>query len=166
MYTITKKVSWCAAHRLEGHSKCHRLHGHNYLAEVAISAEGLEPDSGMLMDFGRLKILLAALTEDLDHRYIISQDNHQSNCRYLKATGAEWPFGILLGEKAVDLVDKYPAPVVYGDAVFLPLQYSTAEEIAKWLANRVAMSCPENITQVEVTLWETPKSKAVYQLSR
>ena len=61
-----------AAHKLpnvpEGH-KCARLHGHSFRIEIAIAGE-VNPNTGWLLDFGRLHDLWQPLQEQLDHRYL------------------------------------------------------------------------------------------------
>jgi 6-pyruvoyltetrahydropterin/6-carboxytetrahydropterin synthase len=61
-----------AAHRLPkvavGH-KCARLHGHSFKVEVTIRGQ-VDPETGWLLDFGRLHEIWAPLHDTLDHRYL------------------------------------------------------------------------------------------------
>ena len=59
-----------AAHQLPFHKgKCHHLHGHRWKIEVAIrgypkTAPETDPDTGMVMDFGDIKLKLDYLLPD------------------------------------------------------------------------------------------------------
>jgi 6-pyruvoyltetrahydropterin/6-carboxytetrahydropterin synthase len=56
-----------AAHSLPGYEgKCANLHGHTYRVEMVI--EGPVGEDGFVMDFYRLKKILKAALQDLDHR--------------------------------------------------------------------------------------------------
>ncbi len=55
-----------AAHSLPGYEgKCANLHGHTYRVEMVI--EGPVGEDGFVMDFYRLKKILKAALQDLDH---------------------------------------------------------------------------------------------------
>jgi 6-pyruvoyltetrahydropterin/6-carboxytetrahydropterin synthase len=54
-----------AAHHLEGHPTCGKIHGHTY--RCCIEIEGLIRDDGFVVDFKHLKAYLAPLVEELDH---------------------------------------------------------------------------------------------------
>ena len=73
MFSVRKKFSFAAAHRLaqlpEGH-KCANLHGHNWNVYVTIQAECLD-DYGFVIDFGELKEFQKWLDEYIDHGVII-----------------------------------------------------------------------------------------------
>jgi 6-pyruvoyltetrahydropterin/6-carboxytetrahydropterin synthase len=58
---------FAAAHRIVGSGgKCESMHGHNF--RVVLDVEGSRLDgSGMLVDFGHLKSVLASVLEGLDH---------------------------------------------------------------------------------------------------
>jgi len=61
--------SFAAAHHLPGHTgDCKNLHGHNYKLEVELRGQ-IDPDTGMLADFGLIKILVKDLVLNrLDHQ--------------------------------------------------------------------------------------------------
>jgi len=82
-FLVTRVVEFSAAHRLYreeyGEEKNRDLfgacanpygHGHNYRLECTFSGE-LDPDTGMVVHFGKLKQLLLELVETpLDHRHL------------------------------------------------------------------------------------------------
>lgn len=70
---LYRDFSFEAAHRLPfvpATHKCSRLHGHSYRIRIHISGD-LDPDTGMVLDFARLKAAVdPVLEESLDHRYL------------------------------------------------------------------------------------------------
>jgi 6-pyruvoyltetrahydropterin/6-carboxytetrahydropterin synthase len=69
---IVKEFTFEAAHRLPrvpvGH-KCGRLHGHSFRCEIVVRGE-VNPDTGWVMDFAKLKEAFAPLYKQLDHNYL------------------------------------------------------------------------------------------------
>lgn len=49
----------------EGH-KCRRLHGHSFRVEVNVQGD-INPDTGLLMDFGDIKAVVKPYIDMLDH---------------------------------------------------------------------------------------------------
>ena len=86
MISVTKIVRFEAAHVLHGYpGACGRIHGHSYELHVTVSGSAVAPgypdDSGMVIDFKKLKkILDDEVLCLLDHRLLVSQkylDAHQ-----------------------------------------------------------------------------------------
>lgn len=74
-YTLFKTFTFEAAHRLPLHDgKCARLHGHSWVGTAILEAEGTQdsgPETGMVMDFGKVSAAIAGLVEMcLDHHYL------------------------------------------------------------------------------------------------
>ena len=69
MTTVTKEMTFDAAHMLSGHSgKCRNLHGHTYRMEVEVRGE---PDeSGMVLDFFELKRMMQEVADGFDHAFL------------------------------------------------------------------------------------------------
>lgn len=64
-WTMRKRVELAVAHLLPNHKgKCKRLHGHNLVVDISLTAKHLN-DEGMVADFGDVKELLDSL---FDHR--------------------------------------------------------------------------------------------------
>lgn len=78
MYRITKEFHFSASHQLcalpDDHP-CARLHGHNYIAEVELSAEELD-ENGFVIDYRELTPLKAWIDEELDHRHLNEVFSH------------------------------------------------------------------------------------------
>ena len=74
MFTIAKRFSFCAAHRLvgleKGH-KCGRLHGHTYEVELIIAADALDERGFAGVDYAELRPFREWLDESWDHRTLL-----------------------------------------------------------------------------------------------
>lgn len=68
LLAVSRRVRFCAAHRLVGYAgACAHLHGHNY--EVVVYASGEQDGLGMIVDFKTLGAKLGGwLDENWDHR--------------------------------------------------------------------------------------------------
>ena len=67
MFEVSIKSRFSGAHRLEGYpGKCADLHGHNWDVEVFVRGERLN-ETGILVDFRRLKETVADTLAGLDH---------------------------------------------------------------------------------------------------
>lgn len=133
MYTITKEFSFEAAHRLLGHPKCGKLHGHSYRVIVELSTSELK--EGMVRDYGDLKDIKDFIDQVLDHRYLIS------------------------GE-LIDAEDPYYNFGPSEDMSILLIPRTTAEYLAQWFYNKFVEWYPE-ITAI--TVCETSKTTAEYR---
>lgn len=69
---LSKSFTFEAAHRLpnfpDGH-KCRRLHGHSFRVDVVVAGE-VDPQCGILMDFGDIKETCEPIRRALDHQYL------------------------------------------------------------------------------------------------
>lgn len=136
MLTVSIEGHFSAAHRIEGHPRCSRLHGHNYVVKFEFT--GPIQDDGMVADFSDLKELVKGPIDAMDHRYIVSQDNlfHDD------------PYAVLAQEQ--------------DHAVVLAIDTSTAECLVDWffyaVQSRIAID--SRVKLVSVTVFETPTSYA------
>lgn len=121
---VTKDyLVFCSGHFITYHgSQCERLHGHNYRVAVEVDA-GLDVNH-YVFDFIALKNLMRELTDELDHRMLvptqsklIAVEEHAGSVR-LRFRDKEWTF---------------PRE----DCVLLPIQNTTAELLAGYLASRL-----------------------------
>jgi 6-pyruvoyltetrahydropterin/6-carboxytetrahydropterin synthase len=124
---VTKDhLVFCCGHFIsyEGH-QCERLHGHNYRA--AIEIEGPLTADWYVFDFIALKARAKEITDELDHHMLLASQNpviklDESDSRvHVRYKDREWLFP-------------------RGDCILLPIENTTAELIAKYLAGRLADS--------------------------
>lgn len=130
---VTKWIEFDAGHRVATHDgKCRNLHGHRY--RVGVTVRGPIPDSGMVLDFGKLGDVLREHVHDcLDHRFLY----HDEDKPVLMA--------LTIGKfEGVPL----PAP-------------PTAENLAVWIAATVRNHLAE-FDVVRVDVYETPNSVATW----
>ncbi len=72
MYTISKQFNFSASHVIEGlpdEHPCSRLHGHNYVVELVLTAEELNK-TGFVVDYNELVVFKTLIDEILDHRHL------------------------------------------------------------------------------------------------
>src|SRR5437762_995701 len=122
---VTKDhLVFCSGHFIsyEG-DKCERLHGHNYRAAVEVEGD-LNVDK-YVFDFIALKHRTKALTDELDHHMLLPTRNP---CITLE----ERPNGVHVRYK--DRQWLFPRD----DCVLLPIENTTAELLARYLALRLA----------------------------
>ncbi len=147
MVSISKEYHFSAAHRIEDHPKCGRLHGHNYKVVVTLFRPGKQPnldEMGFVMDFGVLNKIMGPVLEIVDHRYIVSETNILSTCPYVDAALSD-----------DDFMD---------DIVQLPIAQTSAELLTEWFKHEIAMAVLEHgfreVAVAEVQVWETNKAFA------
>lgn len=138
MFTIKVEDHFSAAHRIEGHPKCGRLHGHNYVIEVCFVGEihGM----GYVADFADLKEILKKHIERLDHRYIISNTNIEANDPYFEAA-----------------IDR-------GEGVAIEVDVTSAEQLAEWFFHEVEvdLNIDSGVRIEYVRVYETVNTWAQY----
>lgn len=158
-------LGFCAAHFIVFRkSQCERLHGHNY--RVAAELEGTLDENYLVFDFIELKQILMTICEDLDHRMLVPVENQQ--------------FCVEIGEASVsmrfeDRAWSFPRT----DCVFLPIQNTTAEQLARYIAHRLAGALearstatdddttgatPTGIRKVTIEVYEGPGQSAKYSM--
>ncbi|HVK08525.1 MAG TPA: 6-carboxytetrahydropterin synthase [Gemmataceae bacterium] len=121
---VTKDyLVFCSGHFITYHgAECERLHGHNY--RTAVEVEGPLDENHYVFDFIALKNTMRTLTDELDHRMLVATKNRL--------------IAVEAGPKSVRLTfgDKewvFPRE----DCVLLPIENTTAELLAKYLAGRL-----------------------------
>lgn len=136
---ISREFTFCAAHRLIGHPKCGRLHGHNYRVIVGLERAGGDPLlDGMVLDFSEMDKIIAPLIDSMDHRYLISAECEEVDDVYSKASLEE------------------------GHGVKIPVARSTAECMAIWLGTEIHNLVMPELMCMTVEVWETAKNSACW----
>lgn len=117
------QLVFCAGHFISfAGDKCERLHGHNY--RVAVELEGELDENHYVFDFLALKQCCRALTDELDHRMLLPRCN-------LVIVLEERPGSV--GVRYQDRQWLFPRD----DCVLLPIENTTAELLARYLAQRL-----------------------------
>ena len=93
MYRITKEFHFSASHQLTGlpaDHPCARLHGHNYIVEVELSAESLD-ENGFVLDYRALAPLKHHIDTTLDHQHLNAVYGHDGvTSEWLAKTLFDW----------------------------------------------------------------------------
>jgi len=118
------QLAFCAGHFIsyEG-DKCERLHGHNYRSAVEI--EGSLDENFYVFDFVALKERTKAITDELDHHMLLATANPLIHVDegpqriHVTYHDREWHFP-------------------RDDCVLLPIENTTAELLARYIAHRLA----------------------------
>jgi 6-pyruvoyltetrahydropterin/6-carboxytetrahydropterin synthase len=128
---VTKDhLVFCAGHFIsyEG-DKCEKLHGHNYRATVEI--EGTLDENHYVFDFVALKHRTKEITDSLDHVMLLATRNPLIHVEEadgkvrVRYRDREWIFP-------------------RGDCVLLPIENTTAELLARYIAQRLLESLHAN----------------------
>jgi 6-pyruvoyltetrahydropterin/6-carboxytetrahydropterin synthase len=121
---VTKDhLVFCSGHFIsyEG-DKCERLHGHNYRATVEI--EGDLDVNRYVFDFIALKHRTKAITDELDHRMLLATRNPLISVE-------EGPKSVRVRYREREWL--FPRD----DCVLLPIENTTAELLARYIAGRL-----------------------------
>jgi len=122
---VTKDyLVFCCAHFItyDG-DQCEKLHGHNY--RVAVEIEGDLDENHYVFDFVTLKNRTRAIVDELDHHMLLAMKNPQlvveedGNRVHVRYRDREWMFP-------------------RSDCILLPIENTTAERVAWYIADRLA----------------------------
>ncbi len=148
------ELAFAAGHFVTAEGRCEALHGHNYT--VAVEVEGELTGESWLMDFGVLRGVMAAVCEELDHAFLLPTENQQ-----LAVERAEGHYHVTFADR------RYVIPEV--DVRPLPIDNSTAERLAEWLAGQLAAKLRSrgaaNLSSLTITVEEAPGQSASFTLA-
>lgn len=124
-----------------------RLHGHNY--KVFVDVETELDDVGLVIDFKRIKPLVVGILELLDERFLVPGEHPGLSVE----PAGEDSWEITYRDK------RYVIP--REDVLVLPINNSSAENLANWIANRLdekiaAIADKQRIHTLSVGVEETP----------
>ncbi|MEP6572671.1 MAG: 6-carboxytetrahydropterin synthase [Gemmatimonadota bacterium] len=139
----------------KGH-QCESLHGHNY--RVGVVAEGSVDDETMfVVDFSIIKKIVRKLTDEIDHKVLLPTKNPKLQ------------FG---GDANTVTVAYFGKPTYLfprGDCAMLPIQNSTAEMLAEYLAGQMRDELGQqgirNLSTIEVEVEESFGQSATYRIA-
>lgn len=93
MYRISKEFHFSASHQLESldtEHPCARMHGHNYIVVVELSATELD-SHGFVRDYRALDPLKAYIDDTLDHRHLNEVFDHDMvTAEYIAKSLFDW----------------------------------------------------------------------------
>jgi 6-pyruvoyltetrahydropterin/6-carboxytetrahydropterin synthase len=138
-----------------GH-QCESLHGHNY--RVGVMVEGAVDDECLfVLDFSILKKIVRRIVDEIDHKVLLPTRNPKLAYRH---------------EGDMVHVDYFGKPTYVfpkGDCALLPIQNSTAEMLAEYIAvhvrNELMRDGYTHLTQLEIEVEENFGQSATYTTS-
>ena len=161
---IQSNLRFSSAHIIPGHESCGFIHGHSYFVDVVVEGER-KGDFEFVVDFKDVKKYTEAICNELDHRLLIPVYNDLIDFKdFNKKTDSIFS----LKEKGTvffKIQDKgYSIPSA--DCVFLPLPYTSAEELAMFFAKSLAKKLTEsydNLVYISVCVNEGIGQGAEYR---
>ena len=148
-----ERLVFSAAHFITFNGNvCERLHGHNYLVTAEI--HGPLDENFYVVDFIAIRDALQAIVDRLDHRVLLPTQH--PTIRVADEGGAN-------GEvTATHDAKRWVFP--RGDCVLLPIANTTAELLAKHIAEELAPTLPVKPTRLEVAVDECDGQWGVYRI--
>lgn len=145
------RLKFAAAHMATLGDELEPLHGHNYLVRARVDGE-LTSDRWVI-DFSALKRYVRDVCDSLDHHFLL-----QRNSPLLDIEEGEATWRIRFGDR------EYAFP--RSDVVALPIENTTAELLAEYIAEAVAARLREdghaNIRRISVDVEEMPGQSGGY----
>jgi len=131
----SSKITFSATHIIPMHSKCGRLHGHDYAINAIIEGD-IGPD-GVIMDFISVKEFLRGVASELDHRVLIPE-------RDSRVTVSKDYVLYKVADKELRL------PV--SDCILLDIEVTSAETLAGFVLKRMldTVKFPKNVRMIEI----------------
>ena len=126
---IQSNLRFSSAHVIPGHESCGFIHGHSYFVDVEIEGERAG-EFQFVVDFKDVKMYTKAICDELDHRLLIPVYNDLIEFKdFNKKSDSIFD---LKKEKSVYFkIDGKGYTIPSVDCVFLPLPYTSAEELSK-----------------------------------
>ncbi len=129
------------------------LHGHNY--QVAVEVAGALSQGDVVLDFIVFKPIVKQCCDELDHRTLLPRYSE-----WLKLEESEREVTVYYGE------DRFVFP--RGDVRILPINNTSSERLAEYLAARIMERTREKIpsarvSKITVSVQESPGQAAIYE---
>lgn len=145
------RLRFAASHMATLGDELEPLHGHNYV--VSARVEGDLSSDRWVIDFSVIKAFVREACERLDHRFLLQADSPHLDSRVVEG---QWL--IRFGEREYRLPDS--------DVLALPIENTTAELLAEWIAERVIAALRDgghsNIHRLALDVEEMPGQTGGY----
>lgn len=145
------RLKFAAAHMATLGDDLEPLHGHNYLVRCRV--DGTLTSDRWVIDFAALKTYVREVCDFLDHHFLLQE---RSPLLDIARDGDGWTVGFR------GRTYRFPA----ADVRALPIENTTAELLAEYIADRVAERLAAgghgNITRLAVEVEEMPGQSAGY----
>ncbi len=152
------RLRFAAGHFATFADELEPIHGHNY--DVTVEVEGPLTEESWVIDFSQLKRLTREVCATLDHKFLLQMRSralsiHDDGTHYTVQYGMEPPY-------------RLPKR----DVAALPIDNSTAERLAEYIAGRLAEALPRppsgdggpaGLTRLKVMVEEMPGQSAWFE---
>ena len=162
---INANLRFSSAHLIPSHETCGFIHGHSYFVDVEIEGERAG-EFQFVVDFKDVKNSLRSICDSLDHRLLVPVFNKHisfkdvpDNEKSVEKLQKEKNLQFKIGDKG------YTIPTV--DCVLLPLPTSSAEDLAKFFADKLSEDLKDkgydNLSSLSACVNEGIGQGALYQ---
>ena len=161
---IQSNLRFSSAHVIPGHELCGFIHGHSYFVDVEIEGERAGKFD-FIVDFKDVKSYTRAICDELDHRLLIPVYNDLIEFKDFDKE-KDSIFDLQKQKSVYFKIDGKGYTIPSVDCVFLPLPYSSAEELSMFFAKTLAKKLAEtydNIKYVAVCVNEGIGQGAEYR---
>ncbi len=161
---IPTNLRFSSAHIIPGHESCGFIHGHSYFVDIEIEGERAG-DFEFVVDFKDVKEYAKAICDELDHRLLIPVYNDLIEFKDFDKE-KDSIFDLKKQKSVYFKVDGKGYTIPSFDCVFLPLPYTSAEELSKFFAETLAKKLSEsydNLKYVSACVNEGIGQGAVYR---
>lgn len=152
---VQSNLRFSSAHVIPGHESCGHIHGHSYFVDVEIEGERAG-EFDFVVDFKDVKTYTRAICDKLDHRLLVPiyndliefKDFEEDSISIEKLEKSETAYFKINGKG-------YSIPTQ--DCVFLPLPYTSAEELSQFFTEVLAKKLTEeydNLNSISVCVNE------------
>ncbi len=143
-------IRFSAAHFIPSHTKCSRLHGHDYFVRARVYGEA---EGEFIVDYLELIQQLKIITQRMDHRLLVPVKSTSSTYKIENGICT-----ISYGDKEIR-ISKI-------DVFEIPTASSASEEISRYVAEelRKSLSGNKNIEMIQVCVDEGPGMGACYEI--
>jgi 6-pyruvoyltetrahydropterin/6-carboxytetrahydropterin synthase len=133
-------IVFSSAHFIPDYARCGRLHGHSYAIHATV--DGGVDETGIIIDFGRLKDAMKKIADGIDHKIIIPEKGN------IKISRSGGEVEVVFGRK------RYVFPEE--DCILLPIKSSSAENLARYVLDRLIeeIKLPDNVNYIEIGIDE------------
>lgn len=144
---VQSNLRFSSAHVIPGHESCGFIHGHSYFVDVEIEGERTGKFE-FVVDFKDVKSYTKAICDELDHRLLIPVYNDLIEFKDFDKK-KDSIFNLKKQNSVSFKIDGKGYTIPCGDCVFLPLPYSSAEELSKFFAESLAKKLAESYDNLE-----------------
>lgn len=144
---IQSNLRFSSAHVIPGHELCGFIHGHSYFVDVEIEGERAGKFD-FIVDFKDVKSYTRAICDELDHRLLIPVYNDLIEFKDFDKE-KDSIFDLQKQKSVYFKIDGKGYTIPSVDCVFLPLPYSSAEELSMFFAKTLAKKLAETYDNLE-----------------